>query len=351
MNKLDDARWQAVETRDGRQDGVFFYGVSTTGVYCRPGCASRRPLRKNVDFFVSSTDATGAGYRACRRCRPESETRADPSLATVIALCRLLETSSDGVDLSIFAKQHGYSERHLRRRFSDVVGVSLGSYERAFQASRARTALRSGAAVIDAAFDAGYGSSRAFYEHAATRLGMAPGRYRDGGRGEHLRFTSLDTPVGMIVAASTDVGVCSVQLGNDETELIERLIGEFPHATIERDDEGLFEAAVVLAGAVRGDRDATVLPLDLEGTAFQIRVWEALRKIPSGRTTTYSAMAETIGAATAVRAVASAIAANPVALVVPCHRVIRKDGSLGGYRWGLATKEALLHSEAAFATN
>jgi AraC family transcriptional regulator of adaptative response/methylated-DNA-[protein]-cysteine methyltransferase len=349
MNTLDDIRWRAVESRDQLQSGFFFYGVSTTGIYCRPGCASRRPLRKNVDFFVSSLDAVNAGYRACQRCRPDRDVTVDPALAAVIALCRRLETSSGSLDVASFAGQLGYSDRHLRRRFNDVVGVSIGTYQRAVQARRVRTTLKNSVGVIDAALDAGYGSSRAFYEHGATRLGMSPGRYRDGGLGEHIRWTSLDTPVGLIVVASTEAGVCFVQLGDDETELIALLVEEFPRATIERDDEGLADVARVLASAVRGEGDPTLLPLDLQGTAFQIRVWEALRKIPSGRTTTYSAVAASIGAPSAVRAVASAVAANPAALVVPCHRVIRRDGSLGGYRWGLATKEALLDSEAAFA--
>ena len=351
MNTLDDIRWRAVESRNQLQSGFFFYGVSTTGIYCRPGCASRRPLRKNVDYFVSSHDALSAGYRACQRCRPDCDVTVDPALAVVIALCRRLEMSSGSLDVASFASQQGYSERHLRRRFNDVVGVSIGAYQRALQAHRVRATLKNSAGVIDAALDAGYGSSRAFYEHGATRLGMSPGRYRDGGLGEHIRFTSLDTPVGMIVAASTEVGVCFVQLGDDETALIALLVEEFPSATIERDDEGLVDVAQVLVSAVRGEGDPTLLPLDLQGTAFQIRVWEALRRIPSGRTTTYSAVAASIGAPSAARAVASAVAANPAALVVPCHRVVRRDGSLGGYRWGLATKEALLDSEAAFASS
>lgn len=351
MNNLDDARWRTIETRDTQHSGVFLYAVRTTGVYCRPGCASRLPLRANVEFFVSPLEAEAAGYRSCRRCQPDTATVIDPSIRSVVALCRRLETSNDAIDVASFASEQGYSERHLRRRFAEAVGVSIGSYQRTVRANRVRAALKSGAGVLDAALEAGYGSNRAFYEHGAPRLGMAPGRYRDGARGEHIRYTSLESPVGVIIAARTNAGVCSVQLGDDETELVERLVAEFPHATIERDDEGLAEVASVLAGAIRGDRDPTVLPLDLEGTAFQIRVWEALRKIPSGRTYSYSQVAEQIGQARAVRAVASAIAANPAALVVPCHRVIRSDGSMGGYRWGVSTKEALLVNEAAFAAN
>ena len=349
MDKLDDARWRAVETRDHGQNGVFYYGVRTTGVFCRPGCSSRRPLRQNVDFFVSVSSALDAGYRACQRCQPERDAPIDSSLASVVALCRLLEDSSETVDISTFARQHGYSERHLRRRFRDIVGVPVDSYRRHLHASRARAKLTSSANVLDAAFEAGFGSSRAFYEHAATQLGMKPGRYRDGGRGEQIRYTSLESPIGTIVAARTDTGVCFVQLGDDEAPLVQRLRDEFPYAAIRRDDDGLIELARVLAGAVRGERDATSLPIDLEGTTFQIRVWDAVRRIPSGTTVTYSDVAREIGATSAVRAVASAIGSNPVALAVPCHRVLRKDGSLGGYRRGLAAKQSLLDAEASYA--
>jgi AraC family transcriptional regulator of adaptative response/methylated-DNA-[protein]-cysteine methyltransferase len=204
--------------------------------------------------------------------------------------------------------------------------------------------------VTDAAFEAGYGSSRAFYEHGATRLGMTPSRYRSGGAGERIRYTSMVTPIGVVVAASTVRGVCAVRVGSDEAALVAEVAAEFPEAVVERDDDGLGEVAVVLAGAVRGDDDATVLPVDLQGTAVQVRVWEALRAIPAGDTRSYSEVAVEIGAPTAVRAVAGACAANPAALVVPCHRVVRQDGSLGGYRWGVATKQALLDAEASIRT-
>ena len=241
----------------------------------------------------------------------------------------------------------GWSERHLRRRFSEVVGVPVGSYLRAQQAERVRAALRAGMPVTDAAFEAGYGSSRAFYEHGAARLGMTPARYRSGGAGERIGYTSMVTPIGVVVAASTARGVCAVRVGSNEAALVAEIAAEFPEALVERDDDGLGDIAVVLAGAVRGDDDATVLPVDLQGTAFQVRVWEALRAIPAGVTRSYADVAAGIGAPRAVRAVAGACAANPAALAVPCHRVVRQDGSLGGYRWGIATKRALLVAEAA----
>jgi AraC family transcriptional regulator of adaptative response/methylated-DNA-[protein]-cysteine methyltransferase len=335
-----------VQARDARMAGLFIYAVRSTGVYCRPGCGARRPLERNVEFFSTPAQADAAGYRACRRCRPDQTQATDPAVQAVITLCRWLEGPQGNQNVSAIASTLGYGERHLRRRFSEVVGVPIGTYLRAQQAERARTALQSGMMVTDAVFEAGYGSTRAFYEHGATRLGMTPGRYRDGGRGERIRYTSMITPIGVVLAASTARGVCAVQVGPDEPELVSRLAAEFPHAIIERDDEGLAHVAVLLAGAVRGEQDPTVLPLDLEGTAFQIRVWEALRTIPVGSTRSYSQVALQIGSPTAVRAVAGACGANPAALVIPCHRVVRQDGSLGGYRWGIAAKQALLAVEA-----
>jgi AraC family transcriptional regulator of adaptative response/methylated-DNA-[protein]-cysteine methyltransferase len=345
---LADARWHAVEVRDERAAGLFVYAVRTTGIYCRPGCGARRPLRCNVEFFATPADAEEAAYRACRRCRPDAERVDDPATAAVVELCRSLEDPTRDHDLATVAARLGWSERHLRRRFLDLVGVSVGSYRRAQQAERARAALRAGKPVLDAALEAGFGSNRGFYEHGAARLGMTPGRYRAGGRGEHLTYTSLETPIGVVVAAATTRGVCAVRIGPDETALVDELVAELPHATFTRDDEGLRDVAGVLAGAVRGESDATALPVDLRGSAFQVRVWEALRSIPAGETRSYAAIATEVGAPRAARAVGSACGANPAALVVPCHRVVRGDGSLGGYRWGLAAKQALLANELPF---
>ncbi len=350
VDDLAEARWRAVEARDGRLAGVFVYAVRSTGVYCRPGCGARRPLRRNVEFFATPADAVGAGYRACRRCCPERDQIGDPAVASVVAVCRWLEHPEPDRDLAAFAAGLGWSERHLRRRFSEVVGVPVGSYLRAQQADRVRAALRAGMPVADAAYEAGYGSSRAFYDHGARRLGMTPARYRSGGAGERIGYTSTVTPIGVVVAASTARGVCAVRVGSSEAALVAEVAAEFPGALVERDDGGLADIALVLAGAVRGGEDATLLPVDLRGTAFQVRVWEALRAIPGGQTRSYSEVAAGIGSPAAVRAVAGACAANPAALVVPCHRVVRQDGSLGGYRWGIVTKQALLGAEAASRT-
>lgn len=346
METLDEARWRAVDTRDEAMSGLFVYAVRTTGVYCRPGCGARKALRTNVEFFATSSQAINAGYRACRRCRPDVGRDADQSIAAVIQVCRILEGIDELPDVAAMASTLGYSERHLRRRFSDVVGVSISSYVRAQHAQRARLALRAGSGVTQAAIEAGFGSNRAFYEHGATRLGMTPATYREGARGERIGYTSIITPIGIVLAASTQKGVCAVMVGPDEIALTNELASEFANATIERDDEGLASVAELLALSVRGEADSSRLPIDLQGTAFQIRVWEALRTIPAGQTRTYSQVAELIGSPKAVRAVGSACAKNMVAITVPCHRVIRTDGSLGGYRWGLEVKEALLLAEA-----
>jgi AraC family transcriptional regulator of adaptative response/methylated-DNA-[protein]-cysteine methyltransferase len=344
MQELDDARWSAVERRDATMSGCFVYAVASTKVFCRPNCGSRRALRRNVEFFATPGEATAAGYRPCRRCRPDEPRESDPSVAAVVETCRRLESASD-VSFVAIAAELGYSERHLRRRFHEIIGVSAGVYARAYKAERVRARLRDGAPVTSAVFDAGYGSVRAFYEHSAPTLGMTPVRYRAGGIGEHITFTSVATSLGWVVVARTPRGVCSVRVGNDEDTLVQELTTEFSNALVERDDKGLVDVADVLAGAIRGERDATALPVDVAGTAFQLRVWEALRAIPMGETRTYSQVAEGIGAPKAVRAVASACAANEAAIAIPCHRVVRKDGSMGGYRWGVEVKEQLLEAE------
>ena len=345
VNDLDEYRWSVVQNRDASAAGSFVYGVVSTRIYCRPGCASRQPLRRNVEFFSTPAEATAAGYRACRRCRPEEHLAHDPGLEAIIELCRRMERIDATVDIAAFAAQCGYNERHLRRRFTEVVGVPPATYVRIQRAERARDTLRSTGSVTQSINDAGYGSSRAFYEHGAPQLGMTPRQYRTGGDGERIAYTSLVTPIGVVVAAATARGVCAVRIGSDESALVHELMAEFPSASLCRDDDGLSQLVDVLASAVRGEGDASTLPIDLAGTAFQARVWNVLRKVPSGETLTYAEVAKRIGSPRAVRAVGSACAANPAAIVVPCHRVVRSDGALGGYRWGLATKSTLLEVE------
>ncbi len=345
MSELDEARWTAVETRNADVAGAFIYGVRTTGVYCRPGCRSRRPLRRNVEFFATAADAQLSGYRACTRCAPDEEVRVDALTSGVIAACREIERTRGDVKLVDVASRVGFSEGHLRRGFRSVIGVSMATYARESRASRAREILRASSSVTNAVFDAGYKSVSTFYDGGASQLGMPPGRYRDGGHGEVIRYTTLDTPLGIVLAARSARGVCSIRIGDDEATLEKGLAEEFSRATIERDDEGLSDVALVLADAVHGEGGSHELPLDLVGTAFQVRVWEALRRIPRGEIRTYAELAAEIGSPRAVRAVGSACGANHVAVIVPCHRVIRSDGTLGGYRWGLEVKQALLRAE------
>ena len=346
MESLDDIRWRAVRDRDASLEGVFVFAVSSTGVACRPGCSSRTPRRENVAFFANLDEAQGAGYRACQRCRPERETLRDASLEAVVTLCRRLE-NDDATIVADVAADVGYSERHLRRRFAEVLGVTVATYARALRAQRARAALTSSSAVTSALYESGFGSSRAFYEHGATRLGMTPSTYRSGAQGIDIAFTTLHTPLGVVIVGCTQRGVCAVRIGDDESALEDELSREFPQARLHRDDEGMIEVATMVARAVRGEGEATSLPIDVQGTAFQVRVWEALREVPRGTTLSYSELADRVGSPRAVRAVGSACGANPVALVVPCHRIVRRDGSLGGYRWGLDVKRALLHAESA----
>ncbi|HEY1825918.1 MAG TPA: bifunctional DNA-binding transcriptional regulator/O6-methylguanine-DNA methyltransferase Ada [Acidimicrobiales bacterium] len=345
MSDLDDSRWLAVESRDATSSGVFLFAVRTTGVYCRPGCSSRRPLRKNVEYFVDADGASSAGYRACAKCRPDVQVLDDATSAAVVA-CRRLDQSQGRATLACVASEVGFSEGHLRRVFRDRVGVTFAHYARERRAEGAREKLRSGASVTDGVFDAGYRSASTYYNSGASTLGMIPSRYRNGGGGELIRYTDIETPLGSVVVARTLRGVCWVQLGPAVDELVARLSKEYPAASIERDDEGLRSEARAVGSAVRGESDPLSLPLDVAGSAFQVRVWKALRDIPAGETRTYTEVASAIGSPRAVRAVASACAANRLAVVVPCHRVIRSDGSLGGYRWGLEAKEALLAREA-----
>lgn len=349
MNDVELVRWQAVEGRDARMDGVFVYAVRTTGVYCRPGCAARRPLRQNVLFFPTPADAVVEGFRACRRCRPDGATVDDPAVASVLAVCRWLEHPDEDHSPEVLADRVGWSKRHLQRRFSEVVGVSMAAYGRATQADRARRALQRGANVTDAVFDAGYGSTRAFYEHGAPRLGMSAAEYAAAGRGQRVHYATFSSPIGEVIVAATERGLCAVRIGDDAAALAADLVAEYSGATVIEDGELVGTLARQVAALAAGGGSATDLPLDIRGTAFQVSVWEQLRAIPAGTTATYTQVADAIGRPTAVRAVANACGANPVAVAIPCHRVVRSDGTLGGYRWGIERKAALLAAERQIA--
>ena len=339
----DQRRWQAVLRRDSNLDGAFVFGVLSTGVYCRPSCPARRPLRKNVKFFDSPRQAESAGLRACLRCKPTT-TMAGKS-ALVQRLCRYMEANTDNkITLNTLSKLAGLSRFHLQRVFTAELGISPAKYLQACRFSRFKNGLRKHS-VTTAWAEAGYSSSSRVYESARARLGMAPSRYSRGAVQEELRFTKFSTPLGKMLLVAGAAGVCSVQFvdGNDGESALR---SEYPGAVFKRDDEGLAEWAEQVRALVAGENSSHNIPLDIRGTAFQQKVWQQLQKIPSGQTRTYSEVAQAAGRRSAVRAVANACASNALAVVVPCHRVIHKDGRASGYRWGAQRKEKLLAAEA-----
>ena len=344
-----DAAWSAVLARDSRLDGRFVYAVSSTGVYCRPTCPSRRPRRANVAFFPTPAAAERAGFRACRRCRPHASV-ASGATDAVARACAIIERSADGPPtLAELASQVGLSRFYLQRVFKRLTGLTPAEYAAAGRTERFKTRLRHGDTVSRATYEAGYGSSSRVYEQASARLGMTPATYRRGGRGAHIRYTLVDSPFGRLLVAGTDRGVCAVSMGDDDATLINALTSEYPHATLERADSAVGEWVMAIVRHLQGERQAMGVPLDIGGTAFQRRVWKALCEIPFGVTRSYAEVASAIGSPTAARAVASACARNPVSLVVPCHRVVRQGGALGGYRWGLDRKRKLLAQERSVA--
>lgn len=345
----DEARWQAMLARDARYDGMFVCAVRSTGIYCRPSCPARKPRRENVSFFPDCDAAERAGFRACLRCRP----RALPRQAELAErACRLIDAHLTNGDqpptLSALGEALEISPTHLQRSFKQVIGISPRQYAAAHRLARVKARLRDGEEVTSALYDAGYGSSSRLYEQATGRLGMTPGTYRRGGQGMRIGYTIVDSPLGRLLVGATDAGVCAVCLGDDDTALEAALRAEYPAAEIRRDGAGEAGSAGWVQAVVdhlSGRRSRLDLPLDVQATAFQWRVWEALRAIPMGETRSYGEVARAIGEPKAARAVAHACATNPVALVIPCHRVVRANGRPGGYRWGSARKEALLRQE------
>jgi AraC family transcriptional regulator of adaptative response/methylated-DNA-[protein]-cysteine methyltransferase len=341
-----DPRWKAVVSRDARAEGSFFYGVRTTGVYCRPTCPSRRPLPGNVDFFASREDAEKAGFRPCKRCTPEQAALAERHAAKVAEACRLIEQSGQTPDLKTLARNAGISAYHFHRIFKQITGVTPKAYAVARRAQRVRSELTKSASVTDAIYDAGYNSNGRFYEHASDLLGMAPRRYRAGGADTRIRFAVGECALGSILVASSDRGVCAILLGDDPEALARELQDQFPQATLIGGDPQFEQLVAKVVGFVESPQVGLDLPLDVRGTAFQQRVWQALRQIPSGATASYSEIAKRIGAPHAARAVARACASNRLAVAIPCHRVVRNDGALSGYRWGIERKRDLLEREA-----
>jgi AraC family transcriptional regulator of adaptative response/methylated-DNA-[protein]-cysteine methyltransferase len=347
---VEDTRWAAVRDRDAASDGRFVYAVTTTGVYCRPSCPSRRPRRENVRFFASPAAAEHGGFRACRRCQP-ANAAPRPTMAAAIARASayLAAHADEAVTLGQLARLTRVSPAHFQREFKRALGVSPREYHAACRAARFRGELRAGRGVSDALYEAGYGSPSRIYEAPPTGRGIAPAEYRRGGAGMTITFTVMASPLGQLLIATTDRGVCAVKLGDTRAGLEADLRREFPSATLAEGrpaNPGWIDAIVA---RLSGGAPEGTLPLDVRGTAFQWRVWQTLQSIPAGETRSYADVARAIGRPSAVRAVARACASNPVCLLVPCHRVIAKNGGLGGYRWGPARKARLLAAEAAQA--
>ncbi|MCB1746036.1 MAG: bifunctional DNA-binding transcriptional regulator/O6-methylguanine-DNA methyltransferase Ada [Gammaproteobacteria bacterium] len=342
----DDSRWAAVCARDVAADGHFVYAVRTTGVYCRPSCASRRARRENVSFHADPAAAEAAGFRACKRCQPAGGGRQSRHLAAITRACALIEDSATLPELDQLAAAADMSPYHFHRVFKRVTGLTPRAYAAARRKARMRDALVDGASVTAAIYDAGFNSNGRFYAASGAALGMHPSAYRDGGAGETIRFAVGQCALGSILVAATARGLCAIALGDEPQALVHELEDRFHRAELVGGDPA-FEATVArVIGFVEEPRRGLDLPLDIRGTAFQERVWQALAAIPPGRTVSYGEIAAAIGQPAAVRAVAGACAANTLAVAIPCHRVVRADGSLSGYRWGVARKRALLAREA-----
>jgi AraC family transcriptional regulator, regulatory protein of adaptative response / methylated-DNA-[protein]-cysteine methyltransferase len=340
-----DPRWDAVLARDPARDGEFVFGVSTTGIYCRPSCPARRPRREKVEFFARPEEAERAGYRACLRCRPRAFS-GNGQADNVRAICRFIEQHLDEpVTLARLGKEFHQSPFHLQRRFKAALGVTPREYADSCRLRLLKHNLQSGENVTRAMYDAGYGSSSRLYERTASQLGMTPDKYRRGAIAAAIRYAVTDSPLGRMLVAATDRGICAIQFGDSDDELLEGLKREFPFATRKADESGLQAWTNALVKQMNHKTTNASLPLDIRATAFQRRVWKYLQSIPFGATRSYRQVARDIGQPTAARAVARACATNPVAVAIPCHRVMRGDGSLGGYRWGMERKKTLLEIE------
>lgn len=346
IREADESRWAAVLARDAGADGSFVYAVRTTGVYCRPSCPSRRPRRESVAFYPGPDAAELSGFRECRRCHPRAGVALPAGLDEARRACAFIQRHADEpLTLAQIAGHVGTSPFHLQRTFTRLVGISPRAYQEAMRAGRFRDGLRQGTPVSGAVYDAGYGSISRVYERRPTGRGMTPATYRRGGKGMAMTYTIVDSPVGRMMVAGTDKGICSVKLGDRDERLERDLRREYPEAIITRDTSALGGWVGTLLGHLNGSRPHLDLPIDVQATAFQWKVWRHLQSIPTGETRAYSDVARAIGKPDAVRAVARACATNPVCLVVPCHRVVAKDGSLTGYRWGVSRKRRLLGIE------
>ena len=342
----DDPRWGDVVARDARADGAFYYSVESTGVYCRPSCTARRARPENVSFHLSRADAERAGFRPCKHCKPDQPPLAERQAARVAELCRFIESSEEAPTLDELARRTRLSTFHVQRLFKAVTGVTPRAYAAAHRMKRVRNELVKSGTITQAIYDAGYNSHGRFYEISNQMLGMTPTQYRAGGADTDIRFAIAECSLGWLLVAGTERGVCAIFMGNDPEELAHDLERRFPRARLMGADATFERLVARVVGVLENPQANANLPLDIRGTAFQQRVWQALRAIPAGTTTTYSELARTIGAPRAVRAVAQACAANALAIAIPCHRVVRTDGNLADYRWGVERKRALLAREA-----
>ena len=340
-----DWRWLAVRDKNGRFDGVFYFGVRTTGIFCRPSCSSRTPKPANVSFFADPKQAELAGFRACRRCKPLEAAYAGKNAELVTrALGTLRNRDLEVTTIDELSSEIGVSAGHLQKTFKAVLGLSPKEVMDMMRIENFKDNVRN-ADVTTSLYDSGFGSSRSLYEKAATRLGMTPATYKKGGKGMKINYTIVDSPLGKLMIAATELGICAVSFGDDEESLRRELGEEFFAAEITHDDKNLKDVVNSILRGMKGERTILSLPLDIRGTAFQMRVWSELRKIPYGQTRSYAEVATAVGNPKAVRAVARACATNPVALVNPCHRVIGSDGKLSGYRWGVERKKQILEQE------
>jgi AraC family transcriptional regulator of adaptative response/methylated-DNA-[protein]-cysteine methyltransferase len=343
INRNSDQLWALVLGRSANADGEFVYAVKSTGVFCRPSCPSRRPRREQVEFFDSPSEAQRAGYRACRRCQPLQR---NAQTEKVEAACRYIEQNlEDTLGLQQIAKAVGLSPFHFQRLFKRALGISPREYQQAQRAGKFKQALQSESRITDAIYEAGYSSSSRAYENSNQHLGMTPTAFRRRGEGVQISYTIIPSELGKLLIATTPRGVCAVRFGDNERKLEQDLRREFNAAEISRQDQELKTVAGTVQNLLTRPASATAIALDIQGTAFQQRVWSALRTIPRGETRSYTDVARQIGAPRAVRAVANACGSNPVAVVIPCHRVVQKNGSMAGYRWGVERKAALLRAE------
>lgn len=346
IDAADDGRWHGVLARDAALDGCFVYAVRTTGVFCRPSCTSRRPLRRNVSFFGVPEAAEQAGYRACKRCRPGEAMATDPRMEVVRKVCRLIHEAEFSIPtLGQLGAEVGLSPSHLQRVFRGVMGISPRGYGEALRLECLKASFKDGDSVTKALYDAGFGSSSRLYEAAPKRLGMTPATYAGGGRGAHILFTVAKSSFGSVLVAATEKGIVAVSIGDGEDELVAALKADFPKAQIERDDDAFLDRVGSVMARLEGSEPHESLPFDIRATAFQWQVWERLLAIPRGETRTYGEIAAEMGRPGAARAVGRACGSNRLAVIIPCHRAVGRKGALTGYRWGTARKRKLLARE------